>query len=54
MSKQKDSIPNQTQGKSAQSPAFVPDVKNIQKKEEQKEVAGRHKNNGQIDHKGAR
>ena len=36
-------------------PSSAPaDVKNIKEKDEQNEVVGRHKNEGQIGHKGAR
>lgn len=40
--------PGQTQ------PTPQVDVKTLQEKEEVREVAGRHKNSGQKDHKGAR
>ncbi|MET3108932.1 hypothetical protein AAKU67_003711 [Oxalobacteraceae bacterium GrIS 2.11] len=37
------------------APSTAPaDVKNLKEKAEQNEVAGRHKNDGQIGHKGAR
>lgn len=32
----------------------VPEIKNLRRKTEAKEVAGRHKNDGQMAHKGAR
>lgn len=36
-------------------PSGVPaEVKNLKEKAEQNEVAGRHKNDGQLGHKGAR
>lgn len=34
--------------------SVLPEVKNLKVKEEEKEVAGRHKNDGQSGHKGAR
>jgi len=37
-----------------QAPSPAPDVKKRQQQAEQKEVAGRHKNDGQMGHKGAR
>jgi len=36
------------------APTPAPDVKNEKEKAEQKEIAGRHKNDGQMGHKGAR
>ncbi|PRC91738.1 hypothetical protein [Solimicrobium silvestre] len=35
-------------------PSPLPDAKKQKQKEEQNEVVGRHKNDGQKDHKGAR
>jgi hypothetical protein len=43
---------NKTPGKTHQSP--LPDSEKQKQKQEQSEVAGRHKNDGQKDHKGAR
>jgi len=54
---------NQKNGKQTQTPS-VPhppstpikksDIKNVKEAAEQNEVAGRHKNDGQLGHKGAR
>jgi hypothetical protein len=44
--------PQQKQGQTHPSP--LEDVNKQKEKSEEKEVAGRHKNDGQKDHKGAR
>jgi len=57
MIKQKNSKP-QTPPKGSpvahRMPESAPEVKNERQKAEQDEVAGRHKNDGQMGHKGAR
>ena len=54
MNNQKNNNLPQTQGKTLPMINSRPNAKNERQKAEEKEVAGRHKNDGQKDHKGAR
>jgi len=51
---QKNSKQRQTLGVPRPTQNPTPDIKNEKEKVEQNEVAGRHKNDGQMGHKGAR
>jgi len=54
MSNQKNGKPPQAPPTGSPVTSPVPEVKNERQKAEQNEVAGRHKNDGQMGHKGAR